>query len=169
MLDRWRNVGGVHLPDPAVVRSLPEHAQRQLPLVLLATSGGHGGDLPAIRHRLVEGRELVRSAPHRLGDPLAARLGVGADVVDDQTLQPVRVLAGVRHRDDAAHGRAGQGEAPEPEGVDERAQVTGLVAVLVGAGRSTMRSPRGRARRGREVKRSWTCRASALNAWALDV
>ena len=104
-------------------------------LILELPSGRDGRDLAAIFHRLVERRELLRSAPYRRGDPLASGLDVGADVVEDQSLQPVRMRAGVGHRDDPAHRRSDQGESSQRQRVHERSQIADLILVLVGAGR----------------------------------
>jgi hypothetical protein len=61
--------------------------------------------------------------------------GVGADVVDDEAVQPVRMVGGVGHRDDAAHRRADEDEPAQSQPVDKRRQIAGLVGVLVGARR----------------------------------
>ena len=134
MLHALLDVGRIHLPDPAPVRSLTKHTQRELVLIL-ERPAGDGRDLAAIFHRLVECRELLRSAPYRRGDPLASGLDVGADVVEDQSLQPVRMLPGVGHRDDPAHRRSDQGESSQRQRVQECGQIADLILVLVGAGR----------------------------------
>ena len=74
-------------------------------------------------------------ASHHARDPLAAVLDVRADVVEDEPREPICVSARVRHRDDAAHRGTDQHEPVEPQSLDERGEVAGLIGVLVRAAR----------------------------------
>ena len=84
-------------------------------------------------HRLLEAGEDLRPAADQPGDPLAAGLDIGPDVVDHQPAQPVGMLRGIDHRDDAAHRGADQHEPVDPEPIDQRGEIAGLIGILVGA------------------------------------
>src|SRR5207245_768061 len=127
------DVLGIHLPDPAAVGPLLEHAERELALIFQAATRHDRRHLAPVGHRVVQGRELVWPAPDHLRDALAARLDLGPDVVDHQMRQTIRMGAGVGHRDDAAHRGSDEREPREPELVDARGQITDLVAVLIRA------------------------------------
>src|SRR3984893_674046 len=135
VLNPLLDIGRVHLPHPPAVGPAPEHAEGQFVLVLGTARGEDRRRRAAVRHRIFQGRELIRPAANHLGDALGARLWIGADVVDDQPEQPVRVLRGISHRDDAAHRGADQDKLSEPEPSGELGQVAGLIGVAVGAGR----------------------------------
>src|SRR6202011_2101752 len=134
VLNPLLDIGWDHPPRPPAVGPAPEHAEGQFVLVLETARGEDRRRRAAVRHRIFQGRELIRPAANHLGDALGARLWIGADVVDDQPEQPVRVLRGISHRDDAAHRGAYQDELVEPEPGSELGQIARLIGVAVGAG-----------------------------------
>src|SRR5205823_10769741 len=126
------DIGRVHLPGPAAVRALAQDAALCFLVVLERARRGDRRYLAPVLHRLVEAREIRRPAAHEPGDAAAAGLDIGADIVEHQTAQPVGILRGVDHRDDAAHRGADQYKAADAELIDERRQIAGLIGVLVG-------------------------------------